>query len=66
MPAVARGMTGAKVVAGPSNGHARGSAPQFTSDGRFVVFTILPPRAADDDAAAEAQALLALVSRQCG
>ena len=35
--------------------HARGTAPQFTPDGKFVVFTIVPPKADDErnDAAAE-------------
>ena len=33
--------------------HARGSAPNFTPDGTFVVFTILPHKTnGDDDAAA--------------
>lgn len=29
--------------------HPRGSAPQFTADSRFVLFTILPPKTGDDD-----------------
>jgi dipeptidyl aminopeptidase/acylaminoacyl peptidase len=28
--------------------HARGTAPQFTPDGKFVVFTIVPPKAEDE------------------
>ena len=32
--------------------HARGSAPVFTPDGKFVLFTIVPPKTADDDNAA--------------
>src|SRR5690349_23840606 len=32
--------------------HARGSAPVFTPDAKFVLFTILPPKTADDDNAA--------------
>ncbi len=28
--------------------HARGTAPQFTPDGKFVIFTIVPPKAEDE------------------
>ncbi len=30
--------------------HPRGSAPVFTPDGKFVLFTIVPPKTTDDDA----------------
>ena len=36
--------------------HARGSAPNFTPDGKFVLFTILPPKTNTDEPAAGAGA----------
>ena len=33
--------------------HARGTNPQFTADGKYVMFTIVPPRATDNNANAE-------------
>jgi len=36
--------------------HPRGSAPNFTPDGKFVVFTILPPKTNGDDQAAAGRA----------
>jgi dipeptidyl aminopeptidase/acylaminoacyl peptidase/uncharacterized membrane protein YgcG len=37
------------VASGQELKHARGTAPQFTPDGKFVIFTIVPPRSASDD-----------------
>jgi dipeptidyl aminopeptidase/acylaminoacyl peptidase len=33
--------------------HPRGTSPQFTRDGKFVIFTIVPPRSEDDEDDAE-------------
>jgi dipeptidyl aminopeptidase/acylaminoacyl peptidase len=44
------------VQSGQELRHARGTSPQFTPDGKYVVFTIVPPRgdAADEDEPGEA------------
>jgi dipeptidyl aminopeptidase/acylaminoacyl peptidase len=36
--------------------HPRGTSPNFTPDGKFVVFTIVPPKATDDEDEDEAPA----------
>jgi dipeptidyl aminopeptidase/acylaminoacyl peptidase len=37
------------LVSGQEFKHPRGSAPVFTPDGKFVLFTILPPKTSGDD-----------------
>ncbi len=50
----AQGADGELVLRNLQNGsefrHERGTGPTFTTDGRFVVFTIVPPRSDDEEA----------------